>query len=46
MYYTLSYLHRNYMRSEANHFDTYAKDSESWVVVTGGSDGVGFEVCR
>lgn len=29
-----------------NLFERYGKKGESWVVVTGGSDGIGLEICH
>ena len=36
---------RHFLRAPYNHFQRYAKDKDSFVVVTGGSDGIGFEIC-
>jgi 17beta-estradiol 17-dehydrogenase / very-long-chain 3-oxoacyl-CoA reductase len=37
---------RHCLRSPYNHYKRYAKDANSYVVVTGGSDGIGFEICN
>jgi len=37
---------RHFLRSPYNHYERYAKDENSYVVVTGGSDGIGFEICN
>ena len=41
----LGFVNRNYLRFEANHYTKYA-DKESWVLITGGSDGIGEEICN
>ena len=47
LYAMLGYFNRNYLRWEANHYAKYAKvGKDSWVVVTGGSDGIGLEICK
>jgi NADP-dependent 3-hydroxy acid dehydrogenase YdfG len=41
----LSFIKRNYLRTEYNFLERYGK-TDSWVVVTGGSDGIGLEICE
>ena len=41
----LSYFKRHFLRRRYNFYQRYAK-KDSWVVVTGGSDGVGLEICE
>ena len=41
----LSFIKRNYLRSEFNFLKRYGK-TDSWVVITGGSDGIGLEICE
>lgn len=35
----------HYLRREPNQKEKYGKE-DSWVVVTGGSDGIGLEICH
>lgn len=38
---------RHMFRSAGNQYNRYAKEGkDSWVVVTGGSDGIGLEICH
>lgn len=41
----LSSLNRHWMREPHDIYKRYAKH-DSWVVVTGGSDGIGLEICH
>ena len=41
----MSFIKRNYLRSEFNFLKRYGK-TDSWVVITGGSDGIGLEICE
>ena len=36
---------RDFLRGTYNMYDRYGKKG-SWVVVTGGSDGIGLEICQ
>jgi hypothetical protein len=41
----LRFLKANYLRSQYNLLERYGK-TDSWALVTGGSDGVGLEICE
>ena len=41
----LSFLKANYLRSQYNLMERYGK-TDSWALVTGGSDGIGLEICE
>ena len=43
--YTLSLIKRHVFRKTYNMFERYGQ-LDSWVVVTGGSDGIGLEICE
>lgn len=40
----LSSFNRHFLRSKPDFYQKYA-GTDSWAVVTGGSDGIGFEIC-
>jgi FlaA1/EpsC-like NDP-sugar epimerase len=42
---TLSFLYRHTIRPTPNFYKTYA-NTDSWAVVTGGSDGIGLQYCK
>jgi len=42
----LSFIKRNYLRGRYDLMDRYGEKGKSWAVVTGGSDGIGLELCR
>jgi hypothetical protein len=41
----MSFINRHMIRSQPDHFANYASGSDSYAVVTGGSDGIGLEIC-
>ena len=42
----MSFINRHMLRSMPDHFENYSsKDESSYAVVTGGSDGIGLEIC-
>ena len=41
----LKYMRANYIRRESSMMEKYGT-KDSWVVVTGGSDGLGLEICK
>ena len=41
----LKFINRHMIRSTSNHFERYASGNESYAVITGGSDGIGLEIC-
>lgn len=41
----MSFIKGNYLRQEYNFLERYGT-TDSWVVVTGGSDGIGLEICE
>jgi hypothetical protein len=42
---TLSFFYRYLIRRPFDNYERYG-DKDSWVVVTGGSDGIGLEICK
>ena len=40
----MEFLNRQFLRSSPKFFARYGKE-DSWIVVTGGSDGIGLEIC-
>ena len=42
--YLFKYFNMHYLRREPDHKKKYGKN-DSWAVVTGGSDGIGLEIC-
>ncbi len=44
-YQALTFFNRHVLRSTYNMFERYG-GKNSWVVVTGGSDGIGLEICE
>jgi hypothetical protein len=41
----LGFVNRQFLRSTYDLMNRYGKQ-DSWVVVTGGSDGIGLEICE
>ena len=44
VYSLMGFLNRQLLRSSPKFFARYGKE-DSWIVVTGGSDGIGLEIC-
>jgi hypothetical protein len=42
----VSGVYRHFIRKPKNLYEQYAKDENSWTLVTGASDGFGAEFCR
>lgn len=44
MYESATFVHRHLFRTTYNMFSRYGREN-SWAVITGGSDGIGLEIC-